>query len=178
LVEIAGQCWFKENLKTTSKNNGTAISFSTYNYPDGIIENVANHGYLDPGGLAIENKICPIGWHVPSDCEWKYLERQLGMPVQELNVFGIRGSQQNIGGKLKSNNLWNPPLSNANNTALLSIIPSGTSGDFLGSVGIYLSSTTDYLTGWQTINRTFYPQHSGVTREANYFSASVRCIKD
>ncbi len=174
LVEIAGQCWFKENLKATTKNNGESISFSSYNYPGGNIINVENYGYL----YGNVTNICPVGWHIPTDCEWKYLERYLGMPINVLNEFGTRGNQQNVGGKLKSNNLWSPLLSNSNNAGLLNLIPAGTSGEFLGSVGVYYSSTNDYLIGWQKINRTFYPQISGVIREANYFSASVRCIKD
>jgi hypothetical protein len=37
--------------------------------------------------------LCPVGWHVPSDEEWKQLELYLGMPEEEVNGTGRnRGS--------------------------------------------------------------------------------------
>ena len=46
-----------------------------------------------------EKGLCPEGWHVPSDEEWKQLEMAAGMSEPVTNRRGWRG---NIGGKLKS----------------------------------------------------------------------------
>jgi len=44
--------------------------------------------------------LCPIGWHVPTDCEWMYLEGSLGMTVANQETVGYRGN--NEGGALKA----------------------------------------------------------------------------
>ncbi len=43
--------------------------------------------------------VCPSGWHVPSDDEWKELEMYLGMSEIEANNFEWRGT--NEGAKLR-----------------------------------------------------------------------------
>jgi hypothetical protein len=43
--------------------------------------------------------VCPDGWHLPSDGDWKELEMFLGMTALSADSTGWRG---NIGGKLKS----------------------------------------------------------------------------
>lgn len=43
--------------------------------------------------------VCPAGWHIPSDCEWMYLESVLGMGVDEQQQIGFR-AQGNAGAKL------------------------------------------------------------------------------
>jgi hypothetical protein len=62
----------------------------------------------DPRGL------CPAGWHVPSDDEWKEMEIFLGMPELEANSKGNRGHNvidpvtgvQGVGNMLKSGGIW------------------------------------------------------------------------
>lgn len=90
-VTIATQRWMAENLKTTKLNDGTSIP----NVTDGKAwKNLTTPGYCwydnDPkyygntyGALynfyAVEtNKLCPTGWHVPTDAEWDILIDHLG----------------------------------------------------------------------------------------------------
>jgi len=42
--------------------------------------------------------ICPDGWHVPSDNEWKILEMYLGISQSEVDQIGWRGTDE--GGKI------------------------------------------------------------------------------
>jgi uncharacterized protein (TIGR02145 family) len=35
--------------------------------------------------------VCPTGWHVPSDCEWMYLENTLGMTTAQQQATSWRG---------------------------------------------------------------------------------------
>jgi uncharacterized protein (TIGR02145 family) len=81
-VLIGTQCWTKQNLKVTKYNDGTNIpeitsggtwAISTgartvYNHLPG---NLSTYGYLY-NWYAVDDarKICPAGWHVPSDVEW------------------------------------------------------------------------------------------------------------
>ena len=43
--------------------------------------------------------VCPDGWHLPSDAEWKQLEMHLGMSQEEVDDVGSRGTDE--GSKLK-----------------------------------------------------------------------------
>lgn len=44
--------------------------------------------------------VCPDGWHLPSDEEWKELEIFLGMAPDTVDIIGLRGTD--IGSKLAS----------------------------------------------------------------------------
>ena len=49
--------------------------------------------------------ICPDGWHIPTDDEWKTLEKALGMTQTEVNGTGYRGTNQ--GSQLAGNDvMW------------------------------------------------------------------------
>ena len=80
--------WFVENLKTTrfangdsiptTQNKNLAISNETpQNYkwsPAGENELVKKQGYLYSWGAVIDKRgLCPTGWKIPSDKEWKIL---------------------------------------------------------------------------------------------------------
>jgi uncharacterized protein (TIGR02145 family) len=43
--------------------------------------------------------VCPAGWHIPSDCEWMYLESILGMGTAEQQIVGFR-TEGNVDSKL------------------------------------------------------------------------------
>lgn len=107
-----GQCWMKENLKEPSTapcaqtpNNGCNVMASgTLNNDVGAwgYYNSSNNNtwattepHTDYGLLyqwsAVMNGstteraqgVCPAGWHIPSDCEWMYLEHGLGMSIAD-----------------------------------------------------------------------------------------------
>jgi uncharacterized protein (TIGR02145 family) len=102
LVEIAGQCWFKENLRATSFNDGTPITYepshSVWNSPTGDIAeqpyyafynndstNLEKYGNLY-NAFTLENEnICPIGWHVPTECDTYYLISKQGVSNSSIN---------------------------------------------------------------------------------------------
>jgi uncharacterized protein (TIGR02145 family) len=50
--------------------------------------------------------VCPDGWHLPTDNEWKTLEKHLGMSSSDANYIGSRSSGS-VGNKLKSTSDWN-----------------------------------------------------------------------
>ena len=64
--------------------------------------NLAKYGRLYHWhDVANEKNLCPEGWRVATNEDWKTLERSLGMPEQELNHFGWRGGKQQLGVQLK-----------------------------------------------------------------------------
>ena len=123
-VQIGDQVWMQENLKVTHYSDGTPIlkiesqlayhdlgdSDKAYFYYNNNSDygNVYGAQYtwaaatngvgssLNPSGV---QGVCPIGWHMPSDAEWKELEVYLGMSQEEADDPNYRGND--VGGKLK-----------------------------------------------------------------------------
>ncbi len=117
-AQIGDQCWMKENLKTTTYRNGTAIPNVTdanawsnlatgaYVWYDNDISWKDSYGALynwyttvDPNGL------CPTGWHVPTHDEWTDLTDYIG------------GTGSPHGNELKSCRQVNSPLGGGCNTS-------------------------------------------------------------
>ena len=192
---IGNQIWMVENLRSTKYNDGTAIPLvtdnnewpnltsgaycwfnndSSYSVPYGAIYN----GYVVETG-----SICPTGWHVPTDDEWKILEQTIGMDSSEIDEIGSRG--ENIGGKLKADYGWlSSPFSNNTNNFNFSAVAGGTRINFDG--GFYnikkdclywLSS--EYSPGILWIRELDY-NTSGIERNASSkeYGNSIRCLKN
>jgi len=202
-ITIGTQVWLKENLKTTKYADGNQIP----NVPDNGQWQNLNSGawryynddsqYNTPYGkiynwqaVADTRKICPAGWHVPSDGEWKILEQYLGMDPFELNITNYRGSSANVGGKLKKvdPSLWNTPNTGATDETGFSGIPGGRynqGGTFINLAleGTWWSSTLAIPNTNLAWLRILNYNNSGSYRAMPSGSMigggfSVRCIKD
>ncbi len=194
LVEIGGQCWFAENLATDQYRNGDPIptgfdnttwsattngAFAIYNQEpvnDSIYGKLYNwYTTVDSRGL------CPTGWHVPSDCEWMYLEGSLGMSVLDQEVYGNRGTYE--GGAMKSITGWTSPNTGASNSSGFAAFAGGYRSDTgiygtIGNFGVWWSSTEeDSYFAWL---RELYYLNSFVYRSGNSksYGISVRCVRD
>ena len=141
LVEINGQCWTAANMREIPSNYSfyTATSWLATSSGDmgywgyyntsnttgsagwGTTEptNTNGHeGLLYQWSAAMNRTtaersrgICPVGFHIPSDCELMYLEHGLGMKVSEQNTLGVayRGqlSTESVGRKLTKDGGFN-----------------------------------------------------------------------
>jgi len=96
-VKIGDQVWMQENLRVTVDPDSNSIVSCLYNNDEANEEtfgrlytwNVAMNGSRQEGAQGI----CPVGWHIPSDGEWKTLEMFLGMTQQEADMTNTwRGS--------------------------------------------------------------------------------------
>ncbi|MEA3446083.1 MAG: FISUMP domain-containing protein, partial [Bacteroidota bacterium] len=132
-VLIGNQCWMAENLNSgvqiTSYMGSNHSATGGHQSDNDIIE---KHCYDNDsancnsyGALYCWNEmmqydttegiqgICPNGWHVPSDNEWKILEGTVdslyGIGDPEWDLGGVRGYNAHV--NLKSTDSW----SNANN---------------------------------------------------------------
>lgn len=121
-VWIGDQLWMAENLKVTQYNDGSEIltgfdgaewwdlnetEIGAYALYDDDPVNAETYGNLyNWYAVADERGICPAGWHVPTDDEFKELEIFLGMSEADANSTGWnRGT--NEGSKLAgSGHLW------------------------------------------------------------------------
>jgi len=193
-IQICSQCWLKENL-----NVGTMISADDHMGDNEIIEKYCydnNPVNCDTfGGLYQWNEmmqyieaqgaqgICPPGWHVPTDDEWKILEgtvdSQYGIGDHEWNGFD-RGFD--AGKNLKSTYGW---LYNFNGTDTFDFtgLPAGFC--YGGSGGFSWISWHAYIwssSGNNTIGYYRMLAHIFNKIRRDYHSVnggmSVRCIKD
>ena len=202
-VWIGEQLWMAENLKVTHYNNGDAIQYvqSESSEPD-VWENLSTgaFGYYNDdlshqetyGNLynwyAVDDDrgLCPDGWHVPTDDEWKELEMFLGMSQSEADDTGYRGT--NEGSKLGGNAyLWNDGDLEYNDefgTSGFNGLPSGcrysSHGHYfnIGSLGYFWSSVEFNSDSARRRDLDF--RYTSVYR--SYFSKqigfSVRCVRD
>lgn len=92
-IEIGSQTWMQENLKVVRYQNGDSILTTNpasvdigqeidpkYQWAyDGVDSLVNSYGRLYTWYAATDpRKVCPSGWHVPSDQEWDTLINFLG----------------------------------------------------------------------------------------------------
>lgn len=112
-VKIGDQVWMAENL------NYFTITGSWVH--DDSIPNAKTYGRLYNWGKACD--VCPFGWHLPTDEEWKEMEITLGMSQRMADTTGYRGTYGE-GSKLKSTFGWS---NNGNGTNLsgFNALPAG-----------------------------------------------------
>jgi len=199
-VQIGNQCWFKENLRTTKYNDGTSITNVTDNatwtsttsgayccYSNNT-SNCTTYGALYNWYAVNTGKLCPSGWHVPSDAEWTTLTNYLSAN----STYWCGSNSSNIAKSLASTTSWNSSTTtcavgnnlSANNSTGFSALPggyrSGSDGSFnhLGDIGCWWSSTeNDGSDAW---DRYLSYNNANVGRY-NYIKRngfSVRCLRD
>jgi uncharacterized protein (TIGR02145 family) len=102
-IKIGEQTWMQENLRVSVAPDSSEITSYIYNDE---AANEETFGRLYTWDVAMNGStaekaqgICPAGWHIPSDGEWKTLEMNLGMTQLEADMSNTwRG--QGVGTKL------------------------------------------------------------------------------
>ncbi len=196
-VLIGTQEWLGENLRTSRFSNGDPISNVQSSSDWAVTTTPAwrmaySTNYENNFGkmynwfvVGDQRNVCPSGWHVPSDDEWKELELTLGMPVSVIDGVGYwRGSPENVGGKLKAvSTAWGSPNEGATNESMFTALPGGTiysyTGDFggLGNTGMWWTTSDSSSDAW---NRYMSFMHAGVHRSLTDKKNGyhIRCIRD
>jgi uncharacterized protein (TIGR02145 family) len=190
-ITIGTQTWMTENLKTTKYRDGTSIpniidnsawsvqTTGAYCWYNNDIANKDIYGALYNYHTVVDNhNICPVGWHIPTDAEWKTLEMYLGMTQTQADATDWRGMN---GAQLKNTSGWNAG-GNGTNTSGFSALPGGFLDIFgtFGSVGNngYWWSSTLY-----NANSALYRGQSNLDGNVlrldspKQLGLSVRCIK-
>jgi uncharacterized protein (TIGR02145 family) len=186
-VTIGTQVWMVENLKTTRCNDGTPITLETDGwawtnlyapgycwYENDSATYKTTYGALYNWWAVNTGKLCPTGWHVPTDAEWAILTDYLG-------GTGVAG------GKLKETGTihWQSPNTGATNETGFTAVPGGYrlyqdgTFDHIGSTGYWWSSSEgDYspLVWGRYIYFNDVIEDRIITFA--YCGYSVRCIKD
>lgn len=192
-VKIGTRIWMAENLKVTRLNDNVPIpeltdntqwigtSLPAYCWYSNDIAYKPTYGALYNWYAVNSGKLCPSGWHVPTDDEFKILEQSLGMAADQLNLWGTRGTDQ--GTQLKNSTGWDEG-GNGTNSSGFSALPGGyrfgATGDF------YLLTTITY---WWTAtehdaDRGWYRRLDSSSTAVYRASTSkkggkyIRCVKN
>jgi len=194
IVKIGSQVWMSENLKTTKLNDNTDIplvadntewealstpGYCWYNNDDAF--NKPIYGALYNWHAVNNSKLCPLGWHVPTDAEYKTLELGIGLPQAQLDTYGWRGTDQ--GAQLKSNAGWNSG-ENGNNSTGFTALPGGyryyENGAYYGQNTLSYWWTASFQDDVAAFYRRLDGNNNGVYRASTDKRAGkyVRCIKD
>lgn len=194
-TQIFSQCWMKENL-----NVGTMISGTLDMTDNGIIEkycyndiqdSCTKYGGLYQWGEAMKYNIqegaqgiCPPGWHIPTDEEWKVMEgatdSKYGIGDPEWNKTLIHGFD--AGKHLKATSGWNAG-GNGTDVFGFSAYPDGGrfSQGFFTRVGYgnywWTSSQYDEYDACHRFLKCYYP---AVYRDFDLkiYGFSVRCLRE
>ncbi len=158
-INIGEQWWLAENL------NFEITSSWCYENSDA---NCSEYGRLYTFSAA--NSVCPSGWHLPSDSEWKDLEMSLGMSLEEADAIEQRGTDEGTQLKDKGSSGFDVLFGgfrNADSTYTFL----GTGGAFWtsSSYNLYLAWYRGFQNAESRIHRYFYDRNMGF---------SVRCIKN
>jgi uncharacterized protein (TIGR02145 family) len=193
-IQIGEQVWMAENLRTTRYRNGDPIPKEAdngkwsdlssgawchyandpkYEVPYGKLYNW--HTVQDP------RKLCPAGWHVPTDGEWNTLVKYLDPHNGSYGEFS-----STAGGKMKSSALvyWNVQSRGVTNRYGFSGIPSGGRYDFDGSFH-HLGANAYWWCDSETVSglasyRYLTSDNADIRRNAfnKRDGFSVRCLRD
>jgi uncharacterized protein (TIGR02145 family) len=184
-IQVGTQTWMAENLKTVNYNDGTAIPLVTNGatwvtlstpgycwYNNDRVTFRAIYGALYNWNAVNTGKLCPIGWHVPTDIEWSTLTTYLGgesLAGVKLKETGTNHWQVNTG---------------ASNESGFTALPGGSHnlyGTFFYSIGYQGEwwSSSEY-TSASAYHRRMHCSTKEVSRSyvGKVFGYSVRCIKD
>ncbi|MCX6227331.1 MAG: T9SS type A sorting domain-containing protein, partial [Bacteroidia bacterium] len=193
VVNIGTQTWMAENLAylpsvSPSDDKSEADPYYyVYGYEGSTVAsakasaNYTTYGVLYNWPAALS--ACPAGWHLPTDDEWKILEKNQGMSESDANSEGFRTSRT-VGGKMKETGTshWTSPNTGATNTSGFTVLPGGDrlySGGF-GSLGDYAYFWSSSEGGFGAWYRGLYYGYGGVARPTNSLSIgfSARCLQN
>jgi uncharacterized protein (TIGR02145 family) len=195
IVKIGYQTWMAENLAylpAVSPPSG-GKGYYVYGYGGTSVAdakatpNYASYGVLYDWKNAKAD--CPSGWCLPSDEDWKILEKYLGMSNSDADIWGAERNSGSVGSKLKEagTSHWLFPNTGASNTSGFTALPGGylyndgpqNSWFSLLGVNAFFWSSLE-LTPTQASDRRLDFSYNGIQRYS--FSDkgsgfSVRCIK-
>jgi uncharacterized protein (TIGR02145 family) len=124
-IRIGEQTWMRENLRSGKYTDGTSIKGNCdppEGYAFGKYYSWQAIKGIDPN-ITVDKDICPDGWRVPGDEDWKELLKYTGVPADQLDKTGPIGTDQAIKLKDSGSDYWDSDL-NLNSTGF-SALPAG-----------------------------------------------------
>jgi uncharacterized protein (TIGR02145 family) len=186
VIVIGAQTWMAENLRTTKYNDNTDIPLVTDNsgwialttpgycwYNNDMATFKNTYGGIYNFYAVNTGKLCPSGWHVPSDDEFTTLTNFLG----GINVAG---------GKIKEagTNHWTSPNTGATNESGFTALPGGQRDESANFIGLGLNGVWWTSTPYNSLKPWYRSLGSNVSTifvgngSLNIRGFSVRCLRN
>lgn len=184
-VKIGAQTWMAENLNYDPGDVSGMGSYAWQGCYDNSAANCAIYGRLYTWEVAMDKAgcgyrtycnnsnegtqgVCPAGWHLPSDAEWRTLFKNVG-------GTGTAGSV------LKSSSGWSS--GNGTNSFGFAVLPAGYrgyAGDFYveGDDAYFWSSTEDDSNDAYGWGFYYYDDRVAYAWGNKDYAYSVRCLRD
>jgi uncharacterized protein (TIGR02145 family) len=195
-IKIGSQWWMAENLKTKRFRNGNYVTLAqsdldwrdtTASYCIYPSNNNSAPGYLYNAYVVMDTgNIAPAGWHIPTDEEWKDLEKNIGMSQSEADKSGWRGTDEGEKLKIESPNGWTSygAIWSTNESGFTALaggcrLFNGTLGDpGLSSTGFWWSASVS--PGNEVWYRYLDYKNADVFRShcEKRYGYSIRCVRD
>lgn len=195
-LQIGSQCWMSKNLNigiriNINQNQTDNNIIEKYCYDDDTLNCITYGGlyqwpelmqYVEITG---SQGLCPVGWHIPTDEEYKTLEIYFGMSQTQADSEGWRGN--NEGSKLAgTETLWIDGELDSDidfGISELNLLPGG--ADAPSGVGsVHITGRSFHWTSNSVVNAAYYRSvewpSTNILREpiGKDWGISVRCIKD
>jgi uncharacterized protein (TIGR02145 family) len=202
-VTIGSQTWMVKNLETVTFRNGDSIQKlepfgdfrkvgkkkqpafyysidSVLSLNDSLV--LIEYGYQynwfavsDPRGL------CPVGWHVPTEHDWKVLTIFLDPEADTTKCCANHagGKMKSVGTSLERATLWYPPNQDASNSSGFSALPNWSI--------VHFCQLGHWWTAEANPRRPAYAKNSilqfnssafGMGFGEKWIPMGVRCVKD
>jgi len=194
LVEVAGRCWFGENLRTDSFNNGDAIEAVEQGTTEAAmpwytpyeawipVEFDESFGYSYNQAVILDDRnVCPSGWHISNKSDWDELASAFDGYVTLLVNVASMGTINDASG------FWNIGVTNQNGTGL-NVHPLSATHPFgpasfggPGNDAIFALNDGHVMWGFQFFDSamgmiTFHME--GANEDPNEIGVAIRCVKD
>ena len=132
-LKIGEQCWFLENIDITQNDLERDCEVERHCYDNNLVNCGTYGGLYDFSSISCGEGyegmqgICPSGWKIPTDEDWRSLEMEMGMEEEQTKGYGFRGGEE--GSKLAGRyDLWKSGVlrqSGSFASSGLNIIPGG-----------------------------------------------------
>ena len=184
-TKIGNQLWMAENLKTTRFNDGNIIPLVSDNlewdeltgpgfcwYDNNEVTYAKLYGALYNWFTVETEKLCPSGWHVPTDYEWGELIRYL----KDNGFDEIQGTA------LKATSGWDAE-GNGTDDYGFTAIPAGNRRQPFSGLGYSSSWWSSTVNGTQKLSAYARRVHSAYEYVDRFvtpttYGFSVRCVRD
>lgn len=163
-IKLKNNLWFLENLR-----------YDTHSMASRCFDYENNSTYTKEFGklydISAASIGCPTGWNLPSDEDWKEIEKFFGMDTLELNKLGWRG---NIADTLQK-------YLKLNFAGYAKLYGSSPRFSAINSTGVYWTNTPtvngNFVRMIQKENEGIYRENSSLGHSIVFSALSIRCIK-
>ena len=182
MVVVGTQTWSASNVSLVPEPSSSYTEGTHYWTTYGTAaDNAHNDGYYYTWDAA--DNVCPSGWRLPSDKDWKDLEKSLGMSDFEADAFHRnRGTDQGTRLMVDGNSGFNAKLAGHRNPYTGYFVSRG------DDTNLWSSSVSDVVSDAESdaesdgkayrryMHRVYTKVYRGVINKA--FGFSVRCLKN